>query len=445
MGGDMDEYLARRNKVAAQMRSDSIAILPGANIQSRNSDSEYPFRQNSDFYYLTNFSEPCALMALCKDGNGTVSFTLFNQARNPDLEVWTGKRAGQDGACKIYNADAAYDIETIDSVMPELFANKQVIYYPLGVDHTFDLKILKWLQDSKSRLLSKNSTATAAVSFVPDSLVDVLPFIHELRLYKSDLEIEYMRKAAQISAAAHLKLMQECKAGQFEYQLEAIFNAHCLQFGCRSLAYNSIVAGGNNACTLHYVANDQLLCDGDLVLIDAGGEYNNYAADITRTFPVNGKFSDTQKQIYNIVLEAQLAGIAQIKPGNTINKVQEVMVEIIVKGLLKIDILQGDAKQLIKDQAYRKYYMHSSGHWLGLDTHDVGKYKLNNQWRKFQPGMVLTVEPGIYISKDFNEVDPKWHGIGVRIEDDILVTKNGHEVLSCNAPKKIEEIELAAL
>lgn len=441
----MDEYLARRNKVAAQMRSDSIAILPGADTQSRNSDSEYPFRQNSDFYYLTNFSEPCALMALCKDDKGTVSFVLFNQPRNPDAEVWTGKRAGQVGACETFKADASYDIDTIDDVMPRLFANKQVVYYPLGSDTTFDLKVLKWLQDSKRRFLNKNSTETPSVSFIPDSLVDVLPFIHELRLYKSDMEISYMQKAAQISAAAHLQLMQQCRAGQFEYQLEAIFNAHCLQSGCRSLAYNSIVAGGDNSCTLHYVANDNLLRDGDLVLVDAGGEYNNYASDITRTFPVNGKFSDEQKQIYNIVLDAQLAGIAQIKPGNTLNKVQEVIVEIIVNGLLKLGILKGDPKQLIKDQAYRRYYMHSSGHWLGLDTHDVGKYKIKGQWRKFQPGMVLTVEPGIYISNNFKEVDPKWHGIGVRIEDDILVTKKGHEVLSCGAPKQIEEIERAML
>ncbi len=430
----MDEYVTRRSKLAAQLRNGSIAILRGAAIKIRNNDADHPFRQDSNFYYLTGFNEPNAVLALSKDEKGNVSYVLFNQASDSVAEVWTGKRIGQDNACKIYKADKSYDIADIDAVMPELFVSKQIIYYPLGSDEQLDLNILNWLK------LSKSKSAT----FVPDTLTDILPFVYELRLFKSDKELEFMRKAAVISAHAHLSLMRSCKAGMQEYQLEAIFNSQCLDAGCRALAYNSIVAAGNNSCTLHYTTNDQTLIAGDLVLVDAGGEYNNYAADITRTFPVNGKFTEPQQLIYNLVLKAQLAGIAEVKPGNTWDRVQIVIVEILVKGLIDLGILTGDYKQLIKDNAYKKFYMHSSGHWLGLDVHDAGKYKINGQWRKFEPGMVLTVEPGLYISNDIPGIESKWLGIGVRIEDDILVTRKGHEVLSSAAPKTIEEIERAA-
>lgn len=440
----MDEFITRRNKLAAQMPNDSIAILFGGSVPEHTYGASR-FRQDSDFYYLTNFTEPDAVMALCKDDKGVVSFILFNQACDPAMEIWDGKRCGQEDAKKIYNADSAYDIKHIDTLMPELFINKQTVYYPLAINDALDARIMQWQRNAKKFLATRNAKATNKAAFIPDSFVDVLPLIHELRLFKSDLEIDYMRKAAHISATAHLKLMQQRKIGQYEYQLEAIFNAHCLDAGCRYLAYNSIVASGNNSCTLHYISNDKQLSPGDLVLVDAGGEYNYYASDITRTFPVNGKFNDAQKQIYNLVLRAQLAGIEQVKPGNTYNKIQEVIVEIIVEGLLKLGILSGNAKEIINTQQYRKYYMHSSGHWLGLDTHDVGKYKIKSQWRKLQPGMVLTVEPGIYIAKDCHEVDSKWRGIGVRIEDDILVTKKGHEVLSAAAPKTIEDIERVAL
>lgn len=431
----MDEYVIRRNKLVAQMSNDSIAILRGASIKIRNHDADHQFRQDSDFYYLTGFNEPNAVLALCKDGKGKMLYVLFNQSSDPVAEVWTGKRVGQNGACKIYKADESYDLAKIDDLMPNLFSNKKTIYYPLGIDEQLDQNILKWLRKSKSK----------SASFVPDTLTDVLPFIHEMRLFKSEQEIEFMRKAALISAHAHADLMRSCKAGLLEYQLEAIFNAKCLDAGCRSLAYNSIVASGNNACTLHYTANDQPLIAGNLVLVDAGGEYNNYASDITRTFPVSGKFTESQQQIYTLVLEAQLAGIEQVKPGNTWDLVQTVMVEIIVKGLVSLGILNGDHRQLIKDNEYKKFYMHSSGHWLGLDVHDAGEYKVSGRWRKFEPGMVLTVEPGIYISKNISGIDAKWLGIGVRIEDDILVTRKGHEVLSSAAPKSIAEIERATV
>lgn len=442
----MEEFSNRRKKLAEHMQANSIAILPGAKEQYRNHSVEYPFRQSSDFYYLSGFAEPNATLVLSKDNKGDLSFILFNRAHDPLDEIWNGKRAGQEGACKIYHADASYDVAKIDEIMPKLFADKHVIYYPLAQIKDFDQQIARWLNTAAHLMHNRYVRENQEISFIPTTLTDVTQFLQEMRVFKSAAEIDNMRKAAEISAAAHLKLMRACKPGMKEYQLEAVFNEHCLQAGCRGFAYNAIVAGGNNACTLHYIANDQILKDGELVLIDAGGEYEYYAADITRTFPVGGKFSPAQKQIYELVLRAQLAGIAQVKPGNTFDSVQKAMLDIIVPGLVELGILSGDVKQLIKDKEYRKFYMHSSGHWLGLDVHDAGKYKVNNQWRKFEPGMVVTVEPGIYIANtNAGNVDVKWLGIGVRIEDDVLVTKHGNEVLSAKAPKTITEIESAAI
>ena len=384
-------------------------------------------------------------MVLTKDAQGKTKYILFNRANDPEAEVWNGKRAGQEGACKEYGADESYNIAKIDSVIPDLFANKESIYFPLGLAKEVDQQIITWLEAAKKSLNTKMRSENQTVFCVPDRLIDVAPLINEARLFKSQQEIQFMRQAAEISAQGHLELMRACKPGQQEYQLEAIFNHHCLSNGCRGLAYNSIVAGGNNACTLHYVENAQPLKSGDLVLVDAGGEYNYYASDITRTFPVNGKFSPEQKQIYELVLQAQLAGIKEVKPGNPWDRVQDVMVQIIVTGLVELGIMKGEVKKLINDKEFKKFYMHGSGHWLGMDVHDVGKYRLNGKWRNFEPGMVLTVEPGIYIDNKLTNVDAKWLGIGVRIEDDILVTNSGNEVLSSKAPKQIEEIESAAI
>lgn len=441
----MDEFDNRRKKLAAHMQNNSIALFQGAKELYRNGDATYPFRQNSDFFYFTGFSEPDAVMALIKDAKGKLSFILFNRPHDPEREIWDGKRAGQEGAREIYQADESFDINTINENMPKLFGDKQVIYYPIGLSKEFDDHIVRWLKTARKMFHSNNYKGEQKITSVPETQTDILPFVHELRLFKSEQEIEYLRKAAEISALAHLELMRKCEPGLMEYQLEAKFNEYCLNAGCRAFAYQAIVAGGNNSCTLHYISNDQRLNSGELVLIDAGGEYNCYAADITRTFPVNGKFTKEQREIYSLVLEAQLAGIEQVKPGNTIDSVQNVIVEIIVAGLIKLGIMSGDKKQLIRAEEYKRFYMHSSGHWLGLDVHDAGKYKINNQWRKFEPGMVLTVEPGIYIANNLTGVDPKWLGIGVRIEDDVLVTKHGYEVLSAKAPKTIAEIESAAL
>lgn len=435
----MTEYSDRRKKLAQQMQNNSVALLHAGHNQMRTSSAQHMFRTNNDFYYLTGFKEPEAVLALIKDNNGKLSYVLFSTAIDPVTAIWDGEKIGQERAKKIYLADEAYDLATIDVELPKLLAGRDVIYYPLGIDPKFDKQILKWLKLAKRHVHSKESKSVLKLP----TLQDVLFMVHELRVFKSTQEIENMRKAAEISALAHLKLMQTKKVGLMEYQLEAIFNEHCLYNGCRAPAYNPIVAGGNNACTLHYIDNSQKLKDGDLVLVDAAGEYDHYAADITRTFPVNGKFTSPQKQIYELVLKAQLAGIAAVQPGNKFEAVQDVMVPIITQGLHDLGILKGDVKQLIKEGAYKKYYMHSSGHWLGLEVHDPGLYRTGSESRIFEPGMVLTVEPGIYISSDA-EVASQWRGIGVRIEDDILVTKGGNEVLSNKVPKTIAEIESAA-
>lgn len=437
----MEDFLARRKQLAERLQNNSVAILTANKTQLRTSTARYPFRQNNDFFYLSGYPESDAVMLLSKDQKGKVTYVLFNKLKDPAVEVWDGKIIGQEDARKIYFADEAYDLNAINEELPKFLAGKDVVYYPIGLDKEFDLRILEWINSSKTHLLNKGYKPAATTP----NLQDVLPLVHELRVLKNSAEIECMRKAAEISAQAHLKLMQSAKPGLMEYQLEAIFNQHCLYAGCRDSAYQAIVAGGNNACTLHYVTNDQPLKAGDLVLVDAGGEYNYYAADITRTFPVSGKFTEAQRQIYSIVLEAQLAGIAQVKPGNTFESIQEVIVGIMVQGLVKLGILKGNVKELIAEGAYKKFYMHSSGHWLGLDVHDPGLYRIDNHSRKLEPGMVLTVEPGIYIANTFENIDSKWLGIGVRIEDDILVTASGHEVLSSAAPKTIAEIESARI
>lgn len=416
----LEEYAARRAKLAAQLPAASLAILPGAKLQYRNSDAEFPFRQNSNFYYLTGFSEPEACLVLTKDADAKVKFILFNRARDVEAEVWTGPRAGQEGAREQYAADEAYPFAELTPVVERLFSEAQTLFCPAN----FDLSA--WAKP-------------------PTTVKNILPLIHEMRLIKSEQEIECMRKAAVISSQAHAKIMRSCAPKMFEYQLEAVFVEHCLQTGCRALAYTPIVASGSNACILHYIENNRQILNNDLVLVDAGVEYQNYAADITRTFPANGKFTAEQRTIYELVLRAQEAGIAKIMPGNTWNQVQDAMLDVMVPELIQLGILQGKKDDLIASKAYRKFYMHSSGHWLGLDVHDSGEYKIDDKWRKFVPGMVLTVEPGIYISPTCDSVDPKWRGIGVRIEDDVLVTKAGHEILSIAAPKQLAEIERAAL
>jgi Xaa-Pro aminopeptidase len=428
-----EELKQRRLRLFAEMQPSSIAILPGAQTQWRNSDTEYPFRQSSSFYYLTGFCEPDAVAVLSKDKAGQTEYILFCKVSHPEEEIWTGPRIGIKGAREIYGANRSFDIEELNERMPELIANNSQFFYTLAQDAAFDKKMLVWVREISAKTRKSGS--------VPKSWVDIKSVLDRLRLKKSSYEIGLMQKAASISANAHLELMKKCRPGIFEYQLEAEFLYYCHSKGVREMAYNSIVGGGNNACVLHYNQNDQELKAGDLVLVDAGCEYQYYAADITRTFPVSGKFTDQQRAIYELVLKSQMTAINLIRPGVAWDALQAVIVEIITKGLLELGLLKGELSTLLEKKAYQPFYMHSSGHWLGIDVHDVGEYKVNGKPILFEPGMVLTVEPGIYIAGNQNNIDKVWWGIGVRIEDDVLVTETGHEVLSKEVPKTVAEIE----
>lgn len=425
------EFKARRKKLMQQIGEHGVAIVPAAPLLHRNADSEYPYRQQSDFYYLTGFEEPEAIAIFLpdtKEGN----FILFNRVRNRDEEIWTGYRAGQEGACKIYGADQAFPIGEFEKKLPELLIGRKEIYYTIGLDQKLDEVILSVVNKLRGKI--RNGIQS------PFVFVDIIDTIHEMRLIKSPAEIELMRKAADISSKAHLRAMKKCQPGIFEYELEAELTHEFQSHGARFPAYTSIIGGGGNSCILHYNTNNQKIENNSVVLIDAGCEYQYYASDITRTFPANGRFSAEQKAIYEIVLAAQLAGIAAVRPGTLWDDAQTAIVKIITQGLLDLGILKGQLNDLIETQAYHPFYMHKSGHWLGLDVHDAGRYKVNGAWRTLRPGMALTVEPGIYLSADTPGLAERWHHIGVRIEDDVVVTENGNDVLSY-APKTIAEIE----
>ncbi len=393
----LQEYQARRAQIIENMPPSSIAVLHAAEAHFRNGDAEFSYRQQSNFYYLTGCCESQAALVLTKAKDGRGESLFFMKVTEPTEVIWTGARLGIEGALEHLGADKAYDITQLDTLLASWTADKKII--------------------------------------------DIQQAIHALRVIKSPAERALMQKAAEISAEAHIRVMQASKPGLIEYELEAEFIYEVMRKGCRALAYPSIVGGGVNACTLHYNENDQVLRDGDLVLVDAGGEYQYYASDITRTFPVNGRFSEDQKAIYNLVLESQLAAIECIRPGIRWDTLQKKILKILVPGLVALGILKGEPAALIKEKAYRSVYMHSSGHWLGLDVHDVGDYLVNDTSRLLEPGMVLTVEPGIYIAPNTPNIDKRWWGIGVRIEDDILVTDIGHQVLSEAAPKTVEAIE----
>ncbi|MGL5741852.1 MAG: Xaa-Pro aminopeptidase [Legionella sp.] len=425
------EYQTRRRKLAQQLPAGSVAVIAAAHETLRNGDAHYRFRQDSNFYYLTGFNEPDALLVLIA-GDDAQSI-LFNRPRNPLEEQWTGTRLGQEGAVSELGMHAAFPTERLTEELPRLFSGKSSIYYAIARNPELERIIRKALLVLKCQVRRGVKT--------PESLCDIEPILGEMRLFKSDEELDLMRRAASISVKAHAQAMRRCKHLEHEYQLEAELTYEFSRQGCRSVAYDSIVGSGENACILHYTDNKKPLQKGDLVLIDAGGEYENYAADITRTFPVNGTFSPEQKSIYELVLKAQKAGIAAVKPGALWNTVQQTMVDILTDGLCQLGILQGEVKELVAKEAYKPFYMHNSGHWLGLDVHDCGLYKIDNTWRPLEPGMVLTVEPGLYISSNIPGVDKRWQGIGVRIEDDVVVTKTGHEVLTAALPVDVHEIE----
>jgi Xaa-Pro aminopeptidase len=432
MGISKSEYARRRRNLMGLMEPNSIAIIPSAREQVRSRDTHFPFRQDSDFFYLSGFSEPEAVIVLIP-GRRHGQFVVFCRERDRKMEMWNGYRAGPEGVCEAHAADDAFPIGDIDDILPGLIEGRDRVYYSMGRSTDFDQKIMNWVNAIRSQ------ESSGAVP--PGEFTDLDHLVHELRLYKSAAELRVMRKAGEITADAHTRAMRVCKPGLFEYQLEAEIVHEFSLRGARSPAYPSIVGGGANACVLHYIENSDKLRDGDLVLIDAGCELDGYAADVTRTFPVNGRFNKEQRALYDLVLKAHEATVAAIKPGNHWNQPHDASVKIITEGLVKLGLLKGPVAKLVKDGAYRDFYMHRVGHWLGLDVHDVGDYRLEGAWRLIEPGMVMTVEPGIYIAENNTSVPKKWRGIGIRIEDNVVVTEEGCEVITSGVVNSAEEIE----
>ena len=425
------EFERRRRELMLQMEPDSIAILSSANTVIRNRDAEFKFRQDSDFHYLSGFNEPDAVLVLVP-GRKHGQCLFFCRERNLERELWDGYREGPEGLCQNFGADDAFPITDIDDILPGLMEGRERVYYSMGKRPEFDKQVMDWVN-----VLRSNARSGA---HPPGEFLDLDHLLHDMRLYKSAAELRVMKEAANISAAAHTRAMKFCQPGMMEYQLEAEYLHEFAASGAQAAAYNSIVGGGKNACVLHYGENNAMLRDGDLVLVDAGCELNCYASDITRTYPVNGRFSKEQQALYEIVLDAQIAAIETIKPGSHWNQSHDETVKVITQGLLNLNILQGDLKTLIETEAYRPFYMHRAGHWIGMDVHDVGDYKVHDEWRVLEAGMVMTVEPGIYIAVDNKDVAAKWRGIGIRIEDDVAVTADGYEVLSRDVVKSVSDI-----
>ena len=425
------EFAKRRQQLMDIMGPNSIAILPNAEVSSRNRDVDYPYRSDSNFHYLSGFDEPDSVIVIIP-GRPHGEYLLFCRERKLEKEIWNGYRAGQEGAIKNFDADDSYPISDLDDILPGLLEEREKVFYTMGNIASFDQRIVGFLNHLRQ--------ATRQGKHSPTEIIELDHCLNELRLFKSSAEIKAMRKAGEISAKAHIRAMKFTQPGHWEYQVEAEIIHEFMGNNCRSSAYPSIVGGGENGCILHYIENNHKLKNNDLLLIDAGAEYDFYAGDITRTFPVNGKFTPSQKALYTIVLNAQKAAIAAVKPGNHWNQPHEAAVRVLTAGLVDIGLLEGELEELIENHSYREFYMHRTGHWLGMDVHDVGDYKVGGEWRLLEPGMVLTVEPGIYI-RDLEHIPKKWHFTGIRIEDDVLVTKKGNEVLSALAPKEIDEIE----
>ncbi len=426
-------YAARRRQLANHIGRNAIAIVVNPDEIYRTEDTHYGYRSNNDFYYLTGFSEANAV-AVILPTDDDCQFIVFNQTRDPVKTQWVGENVGQTDACRLFGATHAYPITELEQRMPELLRDSQQIHYPMQPTLGVVQQVQRWLAELSKRVRQGVNC--------PTTFHDVHRTIAPLRLIKDKYELDCLQRAVDISIDAHQRAMRHAKPGISEAQLHAEIMHTVIANGCETTAYPSIVAGGKHACTLHYTANNATIHDGELVLIDAGAEYQQYAADITRTFPINGHFSKEQQAIYELVLAAQLAGIDAVKPGNRWNAIQTVIVEHITQGLVDLGLLQGDVTNLIEQKAYLPFYMHSSGHWLGLSVHDVGAYKdQQQQWCKLVPNMVLTVEPGIYIDPCYCNVDEKWWHIGVRIEDDVVVTNNGNTVLSDGLAKRIADLE----
>ena len=432
------EFCQRRSHFISKMPNNSIALIAAGKEVTRSNDTEYPFCQSKNFFYLTGFNEPDAILALVKNtDNESAQSILFSREKDTLQEVWHGKRVGQVAAVETYQVDLCFSLAEVTEQLLPLIEGKEAVLICQQGEQAFEQQVMAWLADIRK--------AVRTGAKAPKSLVDCSEIIHEMRLHKSNAELDIMRQVNVISGAAHQRAMEQTLAGKFEYQIEAELLHEFASNGARYPAYGSIVAGGDNANILHYTDNDETLNNGDLLLIDAGGELAGYAADITRTFPVNGKFSAEQAAIYQLVLDSQNLAIEAIKPKQTFAELNRIVCNFLTQGLYDLGILQGDITALLAQKACKKYFIHGLGHWLGLDVHDVGDYHANpqrEQLRPFAPGMVMTIEPGIYIPLTDKSVDEKWRGIGVRIEDNILVTESGFENFTVNAPKTISDIEM---
>ena len=424
------EFTRRRRQLMRMMGPDGIAILPAAPVRPRSRDVEHRYRQDSDFYYLTGFAEPESVAVLVP-GRDAGEYLLFCRERDADRELWDGRRAGPEGAVERFDADDAFPIDDIDDILPGIMESCSRVYYTMGVYAEFDARIAEWVNSLRSRVARGVHT--------PQEFVALDHLLHDMRLYKSRAEISAMRKSAKVAVAAHRRAVQAIRPGRFEYEVEAEY-MHEFRRHDAWPSYSPIVGGGANACTLHYTDNNASLEDGDLLLIDAGCELDYYASDVTRTFPVSGRFSGEQRAVYEIVLEAQLAAIDKAQVGNHWNDPHDAAVRVITNGLKRLGLLDGTVPKLVRERAYQEFFMHRTGHWLGMDVHDVGDYRVGDEWRLLEPGMVMTVEPGIYINGG-RRIPARWRNIGIRIEDDVAVTTRGPDVLSKGLVKEPDAIE----
>ena len=413
------------------MGPDAVAILIGARMVTRSADSQFPFRQDSDFWYLTGFDHPNAIAVLRTDGGP--EYALYVEPRDPDAETWTGTRPGVEGAMRDHEADEAHPSHEFPTRLPDLISGARRIYHVLGRDASIDAKIVETCEGM--RLRSRQGRVP------PDAIVDPRAIVHEMRLRKEPAELDVMRRAAAISREAHAEAARLAHPGAFEYELEAALEYTFRRRGARGPAYTSIVGSGVNATVLHYVRNDRKLRAGEIVLIDAGCELSGYASDVTRTYPIGGRFDGAARGVYEVVLAAQEAALASCRPGATLPEIHAVAVRRLTEGLVDLGALSGAVDELVAKESYKRFYMHQTSHWLGLDVHDVGAYRKDGEARRLEPGMVFTVEPGLYFAPSLEDVDPRLRGIGVRIEDDVAVTAEGCEVLTAALPKAPEELE----
>ncbi|NNM81193.1 MAG: M24 family metallopeptidase [Burkholderiales bacterium] len=425
---DYSPFISRRKRLLEKLGG--VAIVPTAPHQQRNRDSHYPYRFDSHFYYLTGFPEPEAVLVMV--GGENAKSMLFCRERDEEREIWDGHRFGPARAKEVFGFDETHPVSALEGMLPELLKDQPSVYHPLGADEKWDAKVLTALNAVRAQ-------ARSGVE-APENVADIRCLVDEMRLFKDDYEISLMRRAAQIASNAHRIAMRTARPGAREYEVEAELFAEFRRSGAQAPSYTPIVAGGGNACILHYVENDEMLRAGELLLIDAGCELDGYASDITRTFPVGGKFSAAQKDVYEIVLEAQLAAISEVKPGSTWDSPHEAAVRVLATGLVDLGLCRGSVDSVVESGDYKRFYMHRTGHWLGLDVHDVGSYKSGGKWRALEPGMALTVEPGCYIRPSESVPEAFWN-IGIRIEDDVVVTRQGCEILSFDAPKTVKEIE----